>query len=150
MVEKRTDEKTGPAGPQSSDVKDKLFEARTALPGQIRDSGLFDLDYDPGELARMKQIFEHLSDQTVLNLSKRLETLCAEKQPDFDRFSAEFGISPAERKLLESLVEGKTVVAHAERLGTSVNTARTHMRRLLDKTGSTGQLDLLRKFHRSV
>lgn len=147
MVEKRTDRKNGSAEPQSSDDSDKLFDARAALPGLIRDSGLFDLDYDPGELARMKQIFEQLPDQTVLNLSKRLESLSAEKEPDFDRFSAEFGISSAERKLLESLVDGQTVVAHAEKAGISVNTARTHMRRLLEKTGSTGQLDLIRKAH---
>ncbi len=147
MAEKRTDGKTGSTEPQSSDDTGRLFEARAALPGLIRDSGLFDLDYDNEEITRMKRIFEHLPDQTVLNLSKRLGSLSAEKQPDFEAFSTQFGISSAERKLLESLVDGLTVVAHAEKAGISVNTARTHMRRLLEKTGSTGQLDLIRKAH---
>ena len=150
MAEKRTGGPIGAADPQSSADKDRMHEARAALPDKIRESGLFDLDYDPEELARMNRIFEHLPDQTVLDLSKRLGSLAAEKQPDLVAFSKEFGISPAERKLLESLVEGLTVVAHSENAGISVNTARTHMRRLLEKTGSTGQLDLLRKFHCST
>ncbi|WP_420408935.1 helix-turn-helix transcriptional regulator [Hoeflea sp.] len=135
------------AKPSRSGDPDQLFETRAELPEQIRRSGLFDLDYDPEELARMHRIFELLPDQTVLDLSKRLERLIAEGAPDFAAFSERFGISPAERKLLESLVEGLTVVAHAEKAGISVNTARTHMRRLLEKTGSAGQLDLIRKAH---
>lgn len=127
--------------------RDQMLEARTALPGLVRDAGLFDLDYDPAELERMNKIFEHLPDQTVLDLSKRLAFLMQEKQPDLTAFSDKHGISPAERKLLESLIEGLTVVAHAEREGISVNTARTHMRRLLEKTGSGGQLDLIRLAH---
>lgn len=150
MVEKRSDGKSGAAHVKPSTGKDQMFEARAALPGKIRESGLFDLDYDPGELVRMNQIVEHLPDQTVLDLSKRLGSLAADKQPDIATFSTAFRISPAERKLLESLVEGLTVVAHSEMAGISVNTARTHMRRLLEKTGSAGQLDLLRKFHHSI
>jgi DNA-binding CsgD family transcriptional regulator len=146
MVEKRPGTRGGglPVG------KDQILEARAALPGLVRDTGLFDLDYDPSELSRMNQIFEHLPDQTVLDLSRRLGSLMAEKLPDFNAFSGKYGISPAEQKLLESLIEGLTVVAHAEREGISVNTARTHMRRLLEKTGSSGQLDLLRKLYQAI
>ena len=150
MADKRTGGKNGAVDGQTSADKQRMHEARAALPAKIRESGLFDLDFGPGELARMTRIFEHLPDQTVLDLSKRLGSLAAEKQPDLVAFSKEFGISSAERKLLESLVEGLTVVAHSEIAGISVNTARTHMRRLLEKTGSTGQLDLLRKFHCST
>lgn len=147
MGDKRADAKGGATNGQVPEDRERLQEARAALPGLVRDAGLFDLDYDPSELARMKQIFEHLPDQTVLDLSKRLGSLLAEKQPDLAAFSGKHGISPAEQKLLESLIEGLTVVAHAEREGISVNTARTHMRRLLEKTGSGGQLDLIRLAH---
>ena len=147
MDDKRTSADDGPSGDQPAVDDSVLGEARAALPGLVRDSGLFDLDYDPSEIARMNQIFEYLPDQTVVDLAKRLGLLIAEKQPDFAAFAHKFGISPAERKLLESLVEGLTVVAHAERAGISVNTARTHMRRLLEKTGSRGQLDLIRLAH---
>ncbi|MCC0051787.1 MAG: response regulator transcription factor [Rhodobiaceae bacterium] len=147
MGEKRTGAKGGLPGGRLPVDKEQLLEARAALPGLVRDTGMFDLDYDPSELARMKQIFEHLPDQAVLDLSHRLGSLLAEKQPDLAAFSARHGISPAEQKLLESLIEGLTVVAHAEREGISVNTARTHMRRLLEKTGSGGQLDLIRLAH---
>jgi DNA-binding CsgD family transcriptional regulator len=149
MTDKRSGAKDGvpSAGKANSG---QLDDARQALPGLVRDSGLFDLDYDPSELARMNQIFEYLPDQTVFDLSKRLKSVIAEKEPDFTAFSEAFGISPAECKLLESLVEGLTVVAHAERAGISVNTARTHMRRLLEKTGTSGQLDLIRLAHRKA
>ena len=147
MGDKRSGVKDeAPSGQPQAD-SDRLRNARQALPGLVRDSGLFDLDYDPADLARMNRIFEHLPDQTVFDLSKRLRSVVAEKEPDFVAFSEIFGISPAERKLLESLVEGLTVVAHGERAGISVNTARTQMRRLLEKTGSGGQLDLIRKVH---
>jgi DNA-binding CsgD family transcriptional regulator len=146
MADKRSDAKDGATGARKA-ASDQLGDARKALPGLVRDSGLFDLDYDPSELARMNKIFECLPDKTVFDLSARLRSVIAEKEPDFVTFSEVFGISPAERRLLESLVEGLTVVAHAGRAGISVNTARTHMRRLLEKTGSGGQLDLIRKVH---
>lgn len=146
MTDKRSGAKDGATSARKAD-SDQLGDARKALPGLVRDSGLFDLDYDPSELARMNQIFECLPDQTVFDLSTRLRSVIAKKEPDFVTFSEVFGISPAESKLLESLVEGLTVVAHAQRTGISVNTARTHMRRLLEKTGSAGQLDLIRKVH---
>lgn len=147
MTDKRSGAKDGATSARKAD-SDQLGDARKALPGLVRNSGLFDLDYDPSELARMNQIFECLPDQTVFDLSKRLKSVIAEKEPDFLAFSEAFGISPAERKLLESLVEGLTVVAHAETAGISVNTARTHMRRLLEKTGTSGQLDLISLAHR--
>ncbi len=147
MGEERTGARSGLPGGQLPAGEEQMLEARAALPGLVRDAGLFDLDYDPAELERMNKIFEHLPDQTVLDLSKRLAFLMQEKQPDLTAFSDKHGISPAERKLLESLIEGLTVVAHAEREGISVNTARTHMRRLLEKTGSGGQLDLIRLAH---
>lgn len=145
MASKSPDPKAGLTGRQQKPDADLVERARQALPRQIRESELFDLDYDPAELARMTQIIQHLPDQTVVDVSGRLQALGAEKQPDFAAFSKEFGISPAERKLLESLVAGLTVVAHAGKAEISVNTARSHMRRLLEKTGSAGQLDLMRK-----
>jgi hypothetical protein len=58
MAEKRTDAKTGIGSAAIiRRTAVKLDDARQALPGLVRDSSLFDLDYDPSELARMKQIF---------------------------------------------------------------------------------------------
>jgi DNA-binding CsgD family transcriptional regulator len=150
MASKPPDPKTGLTGRQQKADPDLVERSREGLPKLIRESQLFDLDYDPPELARMAQIIQHLPDQTVVDVSGRLQALGAEKQPDFALFSKQYGISPAERKLLESLVAGLTVVAHAGKEEISVNTARTHMRRLLDKTGSSGQLDLMRKVRDKV
>lgn len=147
MARKQSARKPQVPEPVQRSAPEQASAARLELPGLIRESRLFDIDYDPEELLRMSQIFDHLADQTVLDVSRRLTSVVAQKGPDFMAFSEMFGISPAEQKLLESLAEGLTVVAHASREGISVNTARTHMRRLLDKTGSRGQLDLIRKAH---
>lgn len=118
---------------------------RAELPRQVEQSGLFDVDDEPGQIARLREIFAHLPDRAVINVSQKLKSFQAAQTPDITHFVEEHSISAAEQKLLESLIEGLTVVAHAGRLGISVNTARTHMRRLLEKTGSSGQLDLVKK-----
>ena len=44
-----------------------------------------------------------------------------------------------------ALVEGATPHQIAERFNTAIATVRTHMRRLLEKTGTTRQAELVRK-----
>jgi DNA-binding CsgD family transcriptional regulator len=55
-----------------------------------------------------------------------------------------FGVTPAECKLAESLLEGSTLVAMANRLGISESTAHTHLKRLFEKTGTSRQAELVR------
>ena len=45
---------------------------------------------------------------------------------------------------MQLLVQGMTVAEVADTLGISLATARTHLARLLDKTGSSRQADLVR------
>lgn len=125
--------------------RDLAAQTRTELPRQIVDSGLFDLDRDPAQLARVREILARLPDRTVVDVANRLRLADSAKQTDIKAFIKTHGITPAEERLLTSLVNGETVVDHAQKQGVSVNTARTHMRRLLEKTGSTGQLDLIKK-----
>lgn len=148
MMTKRSDK--DPNQPDGRSPVDREFADRTRvdLPQQVVDSGLFDLDQDPAQLARVREIVSHLPDRTVVDVASRLRTAGHAQQTDIKAFTDRHGITPAEQRLLASLVAGLSVVDHAREQRISVNTARTHMRRLIEKTGSRGQLDLLRKFHR--
>lgn len=54
-----------------------------------------------------------------------------------------FGLSPAQLKLAELLALGKDLAASAEELGVSVNTLRTQVRRMFEKTETHNQAALL-------
>jgi len=55
-----------------------------------------------------------------------------------------FGLTKAERGLLDILVQGTSLPDAAQMLGVARSTARTHLQRLFDKTGKRRQVDLLR------
>jgi DNA-binding CsgD family transcriptional regulator len=55
-----------------------------------------------------------------------------------------YQLTASESRLAELLMHGETVVRAAEQLGISHNTARTHLQRIYQKTGTTHQSDLVR------
>ena len=55
-----------------------------------------------------------------------------------------FGFTTAEGELAQDLLSGATVVEIAARTGRSANTVRTHLARLMNKTGTRRQVDLVR------
>ena len=55
-----------------------------------------------------------------------------------------YGITPAQLRLAKLIVAGHDLVDAAGRLGVSVNTARTHLQRMFDKTGVRTQPALVR------
>lgn len=59
-------------------------------------------------------------------------------------FVQTYGITPTECRLLTLLTQGQTLKNAAATLGTSVATSRTHVARLLAKTGTHSQADLMR------
>ena len=56
----------------------------------------------------------------------------------------QFGLTPAEAVLARELLSGDGVEVAARRIGISVPTARTHLRRVLAKTGAGRQAELVR------
>jgi DNA-binding CsgD family transcriptional regulator len=58
--------------------------------------------------------------------------------------SVAYGLTRAESRMVARLVDGATVGATAEQLGISLNTARTHLKRAMAKTGVSRQTDLVR------
>jgi DNA-binding CsgD family transcriptional regulator len=55
-----------------------------------------------------------------------------------------YRLTPRERKLVQMILEGYTVIDAATELGISINTARTHMKRIYTKTRTERQTDLVR------
>jgi DNA-binding CsgD family transcriptional regulator len=55
-----------------------------------------------------------------------------------------YGLTPAEARLADLLLEGLEVREIAERVGTTLETARSHLKRVLAKTGARRQVELMR------
>lgn len=55
-----------------------------------------------------------------------------------------FGLSPAEARLARALVHGMTPEEHAATAGVSISTVRTQLRRVLEKTGTKRQTELVK------
>jgi DNA-binding CsgD family transcriptional regulator len=66
-------------------------------------------------------------------------------RPPLALLSAMYELTGGELRVLVALLEGKSPSAIADTFGISVTTVRTHLLRLFDKTGSSGQTDLVRK-----
>jgi DNA-binding CsgD family transcriptional regulator len=54
-----------------------------------------------------------------------------------------FGLTPAETRLAILLLQHRSVEEAAERLDISLNTARTHLKKLFEKTGTRRQSELV-------
>jgi DNA-binding CsgD family transcriptional regulator len=55
-----------------------------------------------------------------------------------------YGLRPAEATLASVLTNGKGLKDAADELHISLNTAKTHLRRIFDKTGTKRQAELVR------
>jgi DNA-binding CsgD family transcriptional regulator len=66
--------------------------------------------------------------------------------PQIQRFAARFGLTVAEARFLAEIIGGNGLLAAAARLKVTEATARTHAQRILAKTGTTRQTELIRRF----
>ena len=64
--------------------------------------------------------------------------------PDERQLQERFGLTRAEAALARELLTGKNIQAVADRLSIKIATARTHLHRILAKTGARSQADLMR------
>jgi DNA-binding CsgD family transcriptional regulator len=67
-----------------------------------------------------------------------------------EAFSELHGLTDAESRVLRAVVGGKGLVATAARLGVAEATARTHMKRIFEKTGTHRQTELLCAFFKAT
>jgi DNA-binding CsgD family transcriptional regulator len=58
--------------------------------------------------------------------------------------AATFRLTPAETRVLASLLAGRTLAETATELGVATATAKTHLESIFSKTGVTRQADLIR------
>ncbi|MGZ2405930.1 DNA-binding CsgD family transcriptional regulator [Rhizobium ruizarguesonis] len=80
--------------------------------------------------------------------------LCDPSVPNLPRFGGAFfdlqratrviGLSQAQTRLARLIVDGHDLAAASELLGAGVNTLRTQLRRIFDKTGVRSQAALVR------
>jgi DNA-binding CsgD family transcriptional regulator len=61
-----------------------------------------------------------------------------------DNAAQVYGLSPAQRKLALAIADGRSPADYAARAGVSLNTAKTHLKRLFEKTGVSSQPALVR------
>jgi DNA-binding CsgD family transcriptional regulator/PAS domain-containing protein len=69
---------------------------------------------------------------------------------DIGSVAANYGLTPAETRILECVAGGATIGEAAEMLDISANTAKTHLARIFSKTGVTRQPDLIALVNRMV
>jgi DNA-binding CsgD family transcriptional regulator len=65
-------------------------------------------------------------------------------QDQIDEAASAFGLSLAQRRLAELIVAGRDLIQAASDMGISTNTAKTHLRRIFEKTGARNQATLVR------
>ena len=63
-----------------------------------------------------------------------------------DRLVELYGVTPAEAALAQVVARGTGLTEAADELGISMNTARTHLKRVFQKTGTRRQAELVRLF----
>ena len=61
-----------------------------------------------------------------------------------DQAATIYGLSPAQVRLARLIVDGHDLAAASDILGVSVNTLRTHLQRMFDRTGVRSQAALVR------
>lgn len=100
---------------------------------------------EPVWAERVAEIFSQLPQEVLTPLASRIKEAVAKDTRNFEEFCKRHGLTPAEQKLVTSIADGMSVPEHAAACGISVNTARVHMQRVLEKTRTSRQTDLLRK-----
>jgi DNA-binding CsgD family transcriptional regulator len=76
------------------------------------------------------------------------EQSCAVPLPN--QLRAAFGLTPTEALVAARIFEGEGLRPAAEALGMGVTTARTHLQRIFDKTGTRKQAELVRMLARAL
>lgn len=93
---------------------------------------------------RLAEIARNLPKDILRDIAYRYSRRLGNDLVDYQSFAERHGLTRAEARIVESIVEGLSVAEHAEAHGISVNTARVHMQRALEKTGAARQTDLVR------
>jgi DNA-binding CsgD family transcriptional regulator len=98
-------------------------------------------------------VFAHILPLTGSDLRTRLQPAAiaavfvgtrVDEQDSAGMVATAFGLTPAETRVLASLLAGRTLAETARTLGNSRSTVNTHLDHIFQKTGVTRQADLIR------
>jgi DNA-binding CsgD family transcriptional regulator len=101
----------------------------------------------------MPPVFAHVLPLTGSDVRTRLEPAAVaavfigesvDEQDGAAMAAAAFGLTPAETRILKSLLSGRTLAETAMVLGITRSTANGHLDHIFVKTGVTRQVDLIR------
>ena len=118
---------------QASDCGDALKRGRACIPILLQ-SG-------PDDCPSVCWVTTERSGSAAVIISINNLGLAQEK---LDAASVVFGLSRTQQRLAELIASGYDVVASSGLLGVTVNTAKTHLQRIFDKTGVRSQAALIR------
>jgi DNA-binding CsgD family transcriptional regulator len=99
--------------------------------------------YETHEIARLQRYFNHIA--RAILIQEALGT--ASSQPDYDRIARSYGLTPAEARLVESLVQTGSLKRAAALAGRSYYTFRAQLQSVFAKTGTHSQAELIRLIH---
>lgn len=119
----------------------RVRDGRNLLFGLTRSPGVG--AYTPEEVRSFQSYFNHIGRALELQDALRHSAV----KPDFDRLAARYRLTPAESRLVESLVEAGSLKKAAQSGGRSYSTLRAHLRAVFEKTGTHSQPQLMRLIH---
>ncbi|MEO9601640.1 helix-turn-helix transcriptional regulator [Parasphingorhabdus sp.] len=129
---------------ESSKERAKQLDFIRPFLNQFRGDGV-KISSEPVWAERIEEILANLEPDILDDITGRIRQSSENQLIDFEAFGKTHKLTPAEIKMVDSVVGGLSVPEHAAAHNISVNTARVHMQRVLEKTGSNRQTDLLRK-----
>jgi DNA-binding CsgD family transcriptional regulator len=118
----------------------------TAIGGQGIGVPLPQADGDPAHIHVLPLMSGETRSHLALGASAALFITAKGNGADLpaEAIAAVFDLSPAEIRVLERLIAGRTPAEIADDLGSALPTVRTHLSNIFAKTGTTGQADLIR------
>src|SRR5579884_1131252 len=143
------------AGPPVLNACLKAVARERAGPGggEGNDGGTFELNRGADSLPALAYVFPLAANRalSIFNVDRPAIAVLA-VDPDAEHsdrirgFTARFGLTPAETRVLEEIVGGNGLPAVGAQLGISYATVRTHLQHIFAKTGTGRQTELIRQF----
>ncbi|MDB1123207.1 alpha/beta fold hydrolase [Vibrio algarum] len=123
---------------------DKLISQLTEPNGQVRETTMrlrdsFQTNPVSISLSRIDDQYQLGSNILVLFANQNVDT-----KPNLSAFSRQYELTKAEQKLVENLAHNKTLNEISESHGVSINTIRTQLKSVFQKTGCHRQSELMK------
>lgn len=129
---------------KDTEARAKQIEFLRPFLKQFRGDGI-KISAEPVWAERVEAILADLAPDVLEGIAHSIRRSSDNQLVDLEAFGQTYGLTPAEIKMIDSIVGGLSVREHGKAYDISINTARVHMQRVLEKTGSNRQTDLLRK-----